>query len=89
MSVSKCWLDEYNALPAPARKWVLRVLKEWGGWSRSTVYRKLECPTLCRLENLLLESVVRAAHGPQLDGQQLVIDFDWSGGEGMVNMHTA
>lgn len=86
MSVSKSHLSDYNALPAPARKWVLRVLRDWAGWSRSTVYRKLECDTLCKLENLLLSSVMTAAGCPMSDGQQLIIGFDWSDRSGKMNI---
>jgi len=85
MSVSEGHLSEYNALPASARRWVLRMLRSWAGWSRTTVYRKLECGTLCRLESLLLSSCLEAAHHPQSDGQQLVIRFDWSDGEGKMD----
>jgi hypothetical protein len=86
MSASQSHLSDYNALPAPARKWVLRVLRDWAGWSRSTVYRKLECDTLCKLENLLLSSVMTAAGCPMSDGQQLIIGFDWSDRAGKMNI---
>ena len=86
MSVSKSHLSDYNALPAPARKWVLRVLRDWAGGSRSTVYRKLECDTLCKLENLLLSSVMTAAGCPMSDGQQLIIGFDWSDRAGKMDI---
>ncbi len=86
MSVSEGHLSEYNALPASARRWVLRVLMDWAGWSRSTVYRKLECNTLCKLEELLLSSVMRAAGCPMSDGQQLIIGFDWSDRAGKMNI---
>jgi len=88
MSVSKGRLSEYNALPASARRWVLRMLRSWAGWSRTTVYRKLECSTLCRLEELLVSGCLKAAHNPQSDGQQLLISFDWSDGEGKMDVRS-
>ncbi len=79
-------LADYNALPAPARKWVLRMLMYWASWSKSTIYRKMECANLCPMEDLLLSGVLHAARQPQSDGRQLVIGFDWSDGEGKMDI---
>lgn len=77
MSVPRDYLKEYNALPSADRKRILRVLMYWGGWTKTSVYRKLSCPNLSPIEEILVSGVMQRALAHQADGTQLTIDFRW------------
>lgn len=77
MSVPRDYLKEYNALPSADRKRILRVLMYWGGWTKTSVYRKLSCPNLSPIEEILVSGVMQRAIAHQADGTQLTIDFRW------------
>ena len=77
MSVPRDYLKEYNALPSADRKRILRVLMYWGGWTKTSVYRKLSCPNLSPIEEILVSGVMQRAIAHQTDGTQLTIDFGW------------
>lgn len=77
MSVPRDYLKEYNALPSADRKRILRVLMYWGGWTKTSVYRKLSCPNLSPIEEILVSGVMQRALAHQADGTQLTIDFHW------------
>lgn len=37
MRVSRDFYEEYNALPPKVRRQVMRTLKHWGGWTKTSV----------------------------------------------------
>lgn len=49
----------------------------WGGWTKTSVYRKLSCPNLSPIEEILVSGVMQRALAHQADGTQLTIDFGW------------
>lgn len=81
MSVPVDYFSLYNSLPAKDRKLVLHTLMHWGGWTKTSVYRKLQCLTLSPLEALLLSSVFASLTRPR-KSKQLEIDFDWDNADG-------
>ena len=77
MSVPRDYLKQYNALPSSDRKRIMHVLMYWGGWTKTSVYRKLSCPNLSPIEEILVSGVMQRAIAHQTDGTQLTIDFGW------------
>jgi hypothetical protein len=77
MSVPRDYLKQYNALPSSDRKRIMHVLMYWGGWTKTSVYRKLSCPNLSPIEEILVSGVMQRALAHQADGTQLTIDFGW------------
>ena len=77
MSVPRDYLKQYNALPSSDRKRIMHVLMYWGGWTKTSVYRKLSCPNLSPIEEILVSGVMQRALAHQADGTQLTIDFRW------------
>lgn len=77
MSVPRDYLKQYNALPSSDRKRIMHVLMYWGGWTKTSVYRKLSCPNLSPIEEILVSGVMQRAIAHQADGTQLTIDFGW------------
>jgi hypothetical protein len=77
MSVPRDYLKQYNALPSADRKRIMHVLMYWGGWTKTSVYRKLSCPNLSPIEEILVSGVMQRALAHQADGTQLTIDFGW------------
>lgn len=55
----------------------MHVLMYWGGWTKTSVYRKLSCPNLSPIEEILVSGVMQRAIAHQADGTQLTIDFGW------------
>lgn len=55
----------------------MHVLMYWGGWTKTSVYRKLSCPNLSPIEEILVSGVMQRALAHQADGTQLTIDFGW------------
>lgn len=82
MSVSTDYYDQYMKLAAKDRKWVLRTLMYWGGWTKTSVYRKLHSHSRSRIEEVLVAGVFRSIKRHQ-DGQ-LKIDFDWTEDAGLI-----
>lgn len=79
MNIPVDWFSLYSTLPPAQRKKVLRTLKYWGGWTKTSVYRKLQCPNLSPIEKVLVEGVFQCVlHEEQNKQQQLEIDFRWS-----------
>ena len=81
MDVPIDYFSQYNALPPHERKRILLALKYWGGWSKTSVYRKLQCPNLSPIEKVLIEGVFRRL---MRSGKQLEIAFDWSEEKGFI-----
>lgn len=79
MDGSQSYFDAYQALPAEKRKKVLKTLRKWGGWTKTSVYRKLQCPNLSPIEQILVEGVMKHAQDPQLE-----IAFSWSETDGFI-----
>lgn len=85
MSLSNNYLQAYNELPSAARRRVMATLKYWGGWTKTSVYRKLDCPNLSPIEKVLIDGVMsRALHSATDGGKQLEIRFEWSTDEGFL-----
>ena len=82
--ISKDYLNEYNALPSKTRRRVMNTLKYWGGWTKTSVYRKLQCPNLSPIERTLIEGVMQRATAPVQEGKQLEIAFDWNEKNGFI-----
>lgn len=86
MSASVNYYLRYTELPPKDRKWVLHTLAHWAGWTRTTVYRKLQCKNLTPVESVLVNGVLSAVLIPRIDGKQLVIEFDWEGDQFRSNV---
>ena len=84
MSVPRDYLKEYNALPSADRKRILRVLMYWGGWTKTSVYRKLQCPNLSPIEEVLVSSVMDKAIAAANEATQLQIDFEFTAQNGFI-----
>ena len=84
MAVSKDYLEEYNALEPPVRRRIMRTLRHWGGWTKTSVYRKLSCPNLSPIERILIEGVMEKAMHPTGAAKQLEIDFQWDTKSGSI-----
>lgn len=82
--ISKDYLNEYNALPSKTRKRIMSTLKYWGGWTKTSVYRKLACPNLSPIERILIDGVMQHATAPVHEGKQLEIAFDWNEKDGFI-----
>ena len=84
MRVSRDYYDEYNALPKKVRRQVMRTLRHWGGWTKTSVYRKLSCPNLSPIEQVLISGVMGKAMHPTGEAKQLEIAFDWDQKSGSI-----
>lgn len=83
-SISKDYLSEYNALPSKTRKRIMSTLKYWGGWTKTSVYRKLACPNLSPIERILIDGVMQRATASMQEGKQLEIAFVWDKKNGSI-----
>ena len=66
------YIARYEAMPAQQRKRVLALLKKWGGWTKTTVYRKLAGESLSPIEEVLIDGVFRRYASGQTE-----IEFVW------------
>lgn len=78
------YLQEYLKLPPKARKRVMEALMYWGGWTKTSVYRKLQCPNLSPIEEVLVSSVMDRAIAKNNDGTQLEIAFEFTAQNGFI-----
>lgn len=81
--VLRDYLAEYLKLSSKTRKRVLSTLMYWGGWTKSSVYRKLQCPNLSPIEEVLVSSVMDKAIAAA-EGTQLQIDFEFTAQNGLI-----
>lgn len=59
---------------------VLALLKKWGGWTKTTAYRKMAGESVTPLEQVMLEGIF-AVYVKREEAEQLMIAFEWSGVE--------
>ena len=52
------FLDVYQSLPRRSRTLVLRELRRWGCWTKTTVYRKLAGESVTPIEQVLIDGVL-------------------------------
>ena len=81
--VLRDYLAEYLKLSSKTRKRVLSTLMYWGGWTKTSVYRKLQCPNLSPIEEVLVSSVMDKAIAAA-EGTQLQIDFEFTAQNGFI-----
>ena len=65
----------YRSLTLSKRKLVLATLRKWGGWTKTTVYRKIDGESVTPIEKIMLDGVFSAAR--RNDAKQLEIKFEW------------
>lgn len=82
MSVSTDYYEQYMSLEAKDRKRVLHVLMYWGGWTKTSVYRKLHSHSRSRIEEVLVAGVFRSLRKNK--DSQMKIDFDWTESDGLI-----
>ena len=71
----KNYTNTYASLPPVTRRRILATLKKWGGWTKSTAYRKMDGESVTPLEAVMLEGVFRV-YGDRI-GLQMEIAFEW------------
>lgn len=82
--VLRDYLAEYLKLSSKTRKRVLSTLMYWGGWTKTSVYRKLQCPNLSPIEEVLVSSVMDKAIAAANEATQLQIDFEFTAQNGFI-----
>jgi|GEM_PF-1479190 len=73
MITQKDYRKLYDALPYKRKQQALALFKEWGHWSKATVYNKLAGDAVTPIEKVMLEGVFAAISSPK----QLEFDFFW------------
>lgn len=63
----------YDALPYKRKQQALALFREWGHWSKSTVYNKLAGDAVTPIEQVMMDGVFAAISSPK----QLKFDFFW------------
>lgn len=66
-------------MPTIVRRHILFHLKRWGGWTKTTAYRKMSGESLTPMEEVLLDGVFEAYQ--KRAGKQLEISFQWDAEE--------
>ena len=63
----------YDALPYKRKQQALALFREWGHWSKATVYNKLAGDAVTPIEQVMMDGVFAAISSPK----QLKLDFFW------------
>lgn len=77
MRTPKNYTATYEQMPTIVRRRILYHLKRWGGWTKTTAYRKMSGESLTPMEEVLLDGVFEAYKNRM--SKQLEIIFLWDG----------
>lgn len=79
MRTPKNYTATYEQMPTIVRRRILYHLKRWGGWTKTTAYRKMSGESLTPMEEVLLDGVFEAYQKRM--AKQLEITFLWDADE--------